>query len=522
MDKDNFEDEYGGLELNPFQVSGDGLEEDDRGGGGGEKWSGIGLPPPSHTNIGETSNLREVSPVVCTLLWIFLGICMILFNKMILAPQSQGGWNFGYPFFLTMCHQIFATIATFILERFTPLLESVKTGKLSRKAYWSKVTPLALFFSLGLVLGNSAYKYLSVSYIQMIKSCLPIPTLFVASLLGRERPSIVQVTLVVLICLGAIIASLGEMRFSLIGFALQGSALFADVFRMLFLDLLTIEVKLDNLSTLYYMAPLASVFIFIGFVLFEYDTFNPYEFSYVTADTGIVITESYPSYFFLLLLANAVLAFALNLSIVLFVSNMGIMSMTLAGIFKDVLVILLSVLVFGRFNTIRTSQYIGYGLSLMGLTLYKEYKRRNDSALVMFVANDIMRWCKCGSFIDAAEDAESLGHGGWKVYILLICRNIHSCGSNAWAKLWCLCYCCPSQCIKICYCTGGSGNDSGSGGGGMGNNGFLKGGGRGVDIDEDGEVSLRSYAYAHVEHEDKDHDDEFLEHEPQQNLTLAL
>ncbi len=329
-------------------------------------------------------DLRKVSPLVCTVLWISLGTAMILFNKAILAPASEGGLNFQFPFFLTMIHQIFATIATQCLHRFSPLLKSVKENRLTREAFWKKVTPLSLFFSLGLVLGNSAYKYLSVSYIQMIKSTLPIPTLLVAYLLGRERNiTTMQVFLVLIICGGAIIASFGELHFSTTGFIIQCFALFADVFRMLFLDLLTIEVKLDNLSTLYYVAPVSGVLISIGFYFFEYGNFDFYKFDVTHTSNGFtqVIQEDYPSSLGFILLANAFLAFALNLSIVLFVSNVGIFQMALAGIFKDVSVVVLSAVTFGSFSKVTMTQAVGYSCSLIGLILYKEYKKGDSSLL---------------------------------------------------------------------------------------------------------------------------------------------
>ena len=121
---------------------------------------------------------------------------------------------------------------------------------------------MALFLALGLVLGNSAYKYLSVSYIQMMKSILPLPTLLVSFMLGREKKvNYLTVILVLVIVVGALIASLGELHFNIWGFGLQMAAIFADVCRMAMLDKLTLTVKLDNLSTIYYQAPLAGAFM---------------------------------------------------------------------------------------------------------------------------------------------------------------------------------------------------------------------------------------------------------------------
>jgi len=419
-------------------------------------------------------DLRKVSPLACTVLWISLGISMIMFNKKILAPRTQGGWNFGHPFFLTMLHQGFATFATILLERFTPLLASVKENKLSSAAYWRNVAPLALFFSLGLVLGNSAYKYLSVSYIQMIKSCLPIPTLFMTYLMGRENPTSMQVFLVGVICVGAMMASFGELHFSMIGFILQGCALCADVGRMLFLDQLTQEVKLDNLSTLYYMAPLSCGFIFIGFLIFEFSTFHGTYYTYkdpVGADPTLDIIEFYPWYFPLLLLANAMLAFVLNLSIVLLVTNVGIMGMTLAGILKDVLVVILSVIVFGAFSKVTDFQIVGYGISLTGLTLYKELKKP-DGELTRWLARVVQT-------LEHASHAEQAGLSTTSLAVVTTTSGIGGTKKmtqrhgDKWVTRCVVVYkcivavtsCFSSTCSKICprRTEGGTGGFSGQG-----------------------------------------------------------
>jgi len=287
-----------------------------------------------------TKDTKKVSPAICTALWISLGISMIVFNKVLLSPKEQGGFGFGFPFFLMGMHMTFSTICTQLLYFFTPLLRSAKEGKISSwGVYWYRVFPLALFFSLGLVLGNSAYKYLSVSYIQMMKSSLPIPTLIVSWMIGREGasgPSNTTILLILFITFGAIVSSLGELNFNTYGFILQSLALCSDVMRMLFMDQLTLEVKLDNLSTIYYLSPISALLIGVGFVFIELPTFE-YEFT---------------SGFMLVLLCNCILAFALNLAVVLFVTNIGIVGMTLAGILKDVSVVVLGVVLFGYVLTL--------------------------------------------------------------------------------------------------------------------------------------------------------------------------
>lgn len=80
---------------------------------------------------------------------------------------------------------------------------------------------MGFFFASGLCLGNTAYKYLSISYIQMLKSFTPVPTLLASYLIGKENPSTTQLVLVIIVSLGVAFASIGESYFSIVGFLCQ-------------------------------------------------------------------------------------------------------------------------------------------------------------------------------------------------------------------------------------------------------------------------------------------------------------
>lgn len=147
--------------------------------------------------------------------------------------------------------------------------------------------------------GNSAYKYISVAYLQIMKSMTPVPTLLVSFLIGREKPTWTQLIIVLVICAGIITASVGELSFSWIGFGLQVSAMVCDITRTVVLDILLVNTRLDPISTLYYMAPASAVLIGVGFMIFEYKHF----------DSSRLTTE-----FSMVLMLNACTAFILNVS----------------------------------------------------------------------------------------------------------------------------------------------------------------------------------------------------------------
>lgn len=159
---------------------------------------------------------------------------------------------------------------------------------------------MSLCFAYSLAAGNMAYAYLSVAYIQMLKSFTPVPMLFMSYITGRESPSIVQLSLVLMISTGVALASVGEARFSLIGFFLQLSAVFADVTRTTLVDLTLQDLKLDSLSLLYYLMPPSCMFISLGYYFHESNHF----------DWKIVLETT----FGWVILANGMLSFLLNVS----------------------------------------------------------------------------------------------------------------------------------------------------------------------------------------------------------------
>jgi len=69
------------------------------------------------------------------------------------------------------------------------------------------------------------------------------------------------------------------------------------------------------------------------------------------------------------LLTNAACAFLLNVAAVFLIGAASGLVLTLAGVFKDILLITGSVLIFG--SVIMPIQIIGYGIALAGLILFR-------------------------------------------------------------------------------------------------------------------------------------------------------
>lgn len=240
------------------------------------------------------------------------------------------------------------------------MFQSVKEGKITWQIILYRLTPLAVFHASGLTLGNSAYKFLSVAYIQILKSLSPVMILLVAFMIGKEKPSAIQLGIVSIICGGVVLASTGELQFSLVGFVLQLLAILTDVGRMTLIDILMVDVKLDSLSMLYYLSPLSSVMIFFGFIFFELDATFPWGRIFLDPSFGSA------------LLFSGVLAFCLNIAVFVGVAHSSSVIIGVSGLLKDMILVASSVLFFG--SPITMQQIFGYGVSIVGLSYYREFR----------------------------------------------------------------------------------------------------------------------------------------------------
>ena len=116
------------------------------------------------------------------------------------------------------------------------------------------------------------------------------------------------------IVLGVIIASIGEIKFVLIGVLFQLGGIFFEAIRIVMVERLlsSAEYKMDPLVSLYYFAPVCAIMNFCAAVVFEIPHIQMDELYHVGLWT---------------LLANAMVAFALNVSVVFLVRKLNSMAL---------------------------------------------------------------------------------------------------------------------------------------------------------------------------------------------------
>ncbi|PKY03735.1 TPT-domain-containing protein [Aspergillus campestris IBT 28561] len=293
----------------------------------------------------------NIHPAVYIGLWITLSGSVILFNKWVLSAA-----NFNFPLFLTTWHMAFSTAMTQILARFTHILDSRHKVPMTPRTYARAILPIGIMFSLSLICGNLAYLYLSVSFIQMLKATNVVVTLVATWSFGMAPVNFKVLGNVALIVVGIMIASFGEIKFDMFGFLVQIGGIIFEALRLVMVQRLlsSAEFKMDALVSLYYYAPACAFFNGVVTLFTEIPRMTMTDIYTLGIST---------------LIANALVAFLLNVSVVLLIGKTSAVVLTMAGILKDILLVVASILIFG--DPVTSQQFLGYGIALVGLAYYK-------------------------------------------------------------------------------------------------------------------------------------------------------
>ncbi|KAL0733992.1 hypothetical protein Bca4012_010202 [Brassica carinata] len=235
----------------------------------------------------------------------------------------------------------------------------VEPVSMSRETYLRSVIPIGALYSLSLWLSNSAYIYLSVSFIQMLKALMPVAVYSIGVLLKKETFKSQTMTNMLSISFGVAIAAYGEAKFDVWGVVLQLGAVAFEATRLVLIQILLTSkgINLNPITSLYYVAPCCFVFLSVPWIFVEFP----------------VLRETSSFHFdFVIFGTNSVCAFALNLAVFLLVGKTSALTMNVAGVVKDWLLIAFSWSVIK--DTVTPLNLFGYGLVFLGVGYYNHCK----------------------------------------------------------------------------------------------------------------------------------------------------
>lgn len=149
-----------------------------------------------------------------------------------------------------------------VIARTTKLLDGRHQQPLTLKFLLRTIVPIAAVASGALICSNTAYLYLSVPFIQMLKALSPVFVLFLTWVWSLKQVTTSDIASILVITAGVMLASIGELEFSWLGTAIHVTGLACEALRVVMIQaLLTNEGhEIGPLLSLYYYAPACALF----------------------------------------------------------------------------------------------------------------------------------------------------------------------------------------------------------------------------------------------------------------------
>ncbi|KAJ3684428.1 hypothetical protein LUZ61_013592 [Rhynchospora tenuis] len=288
--------------------------------------------------------------------WIILSFTVIVFNKYILDPKM---YNWPFPISLTMVHMGFCSSLAFVLVRVFRLVDPPSSPSMTPSLYFKSVVPIGALYALSLWFSNSAYIYLSVSFIQMLKALMPVAVYSTGILFKKDDYKRSTMLNMLSISLGVAVAAYGEARFDMWGVTLQLAAVAAEATRLILIQILLTSkgISLNPITSLYYVAPCCFVFLTVPWCAVELPRLRA-----MASFQPDLLTFGF----------NSLCAFALNLAVFLLVGKTSALTMNVAGVVKDWLLIAFSWSVIK--DTVTPINLFGYGIAFLGVAYYNHVK----------------------------------------------------------------------------------------------------------------------------------------------------
>jgi len=315
--------------------------------------------------------LRTALPIAFYgVLYIVCSATLIKYNKFLMTAN-----RFPYAVNMALGHQFSGSVLLFIMYRLRPSCfpslqpenrEEMDSGLFRRGL------PIAACFGGQLMLSNMAYLYSSVAFLQMMKEGNMFLVYSLSLVAGLERFQSTQARVLSCLALSTALTIEGELSFSIAGFTLQSCSQIMECLKIVWQSsMLSGKRRLDSLSYNLLVQP-ATAGVLIAIL--------------VSARTGFVTSISMAPWSAYVtwwphLVANAVVALALNISIALFIANTSAVGFIVAGIVKDVCLICADVVISG--TELSNLQVGAFALQLVfaaSYSLLKTFAKKEEAA----------------------------------------------------------------------------------------------------------------------------------------------
>ncbi|OBA20259.1 TPT-domain-containing protein [Metschnikowia bicuspidata var. bicuspidata NRRL YB-4993] len=316
--------------------------------------------------------------------WYLFSVSISVYNKWMFGS----GLNFRFPLFVTAFHQTCLFILSVGVLYFRPGLRpgANKASQTFRqslamplKMYAAQILPCALASAGDIGLSNVALKYISLSLYTMLKTSSLVFVLLFGLLLRLERFNWRLVVIVVVMCASVMMmteqsgkpAETTDNGSQPLGVVLILAASAVSGLRWSFTQLLlkNNEYTKHPMQTILYISPSMTAALFVFGLIFEgWQAFTALP---MWVEKGVCETT-------LLMVAPGILAFCMTLCEFQLLSVAQILTLSVAGIFKELLTIMLGSLIFG--DTLSPLNCAGLVITFLDILWYNYFRYTEPDA----------------------------------------------------------------------------------------------------------------------------------------------
>jgi len=290
-----------------------------------------------------------------------VGPVLILVNKNILKDR-----HFPYPILVSLLGQGTSMLFTAVYFRVLKMQELKMQDQVTWPFYLKNMGIVGAGTAGSLALGQIVYLYLSVSFIQILKSVTPVLTSILLVAFGIEHLSARVWFCVLMISLGAALASYGEVHFRFVGVAIMLTGSTCEGLRMVLTQKLLVNLKFSALEGLYYYAPITTAWMLLASLLLEAPVFYARQYAEDPGPNGRPL-DALRDCAWLMALA-CVLGVAVNLSSMLMIKYTSSVSLKLLSTARNAGLVLYAVIFGGEQTTFL--QLLGYSVCVVFFALY--------------------------------------------------------------------------------------------------------------------------------------------------------
>ncbi|KAK3397806.1 TPT-domain-containing protein [Sordaria brevicollis] len=332
--------------------------------------------------------------VTLILLWYFFSLSISLYNKWMFDPNKL---NFRFPLFTTATHMLVQFSLASVVLFFFPSLRPTNGHKsdlgqsrheperpvMTKWFYLTRIGPCGLATGLDIGLGNASLQFITLTFYTMCKSSSLAFVLLFAFLFRLESPTWRLVAIIATMTLGVVMMVAGEVEFKLGGFLLVISASFFSGFRWGLTQILLLRnpATSNPFSSIFFLAPV----MFLSLISIAI----PVEgFSALFAGLKIIAEEHGMLMAPLLILFPGTIAFLMTASEFALLKRTSVVTLSIAGIFKEAVTISAAAIVFG--DTMTVINVMGLLVTLAAIATYnymKIKKMRQDAQTNVHMAH---------------------------------------------------------------------------------------------------------------------------------------